>query len=158
MGVKFLTDDWAKALTEACNANPKFTKASKGMTATFQIDVTGSPEADGFTMEWDGSGTVHVTTGQRDGADVNIELEYPTMVEMSKGTMNGPQAVATGRMKAAGNMEKMFRLGKAMDLLPGRRSRHRSRLLMPRSVPVAERLPGEPTRGEPTLKPWPTPT
>jgi putative sterol carrier protein len=118
MGVKFLTDDWAKALTEACNANGKFTKASKGITATFQINVTGSPEADGFTMDWSG-GQVHVTTGQRDGADVNLELDYPTMVELSKGTMNGPQAVATGRMKAAGNMEKMFHLGKAMDLLPG---------------------------------------
>jgi putative sterol carrier protein len=117
MGVKFLTDDWAKALTEACNANAKFTKASKGIAATFQIDVTGSPEAGGFTMEW-GGGTVHVITGHRDGADVNLELDYPTMVELSKGTMNGPQAVATGRMKAAGNMEKMFNLGKAMDLLP----------------------------------------
>jgi putative sterol carrier protein len=117
MGVKFLTDDWAKALTENCNANPKFTKASKGVTATFQIDVTGSPEADGFTMEWN-NGTLHVTTGHAEGADVNIELDYPTMIEMSKGTMNGPQAVATGRMKAAGNMEKMFSLGKAMDLLP----------------------------------------
>ena len=39
MGVKFLTDDWAKALTEGCNANAKFTKASKGITATFQINV-----------------------------------------------------------------------------------------------------------------------
>ena len=68
-------------------------------------------------MEW-GGGNVHVTTGHRDGADVNLELDYPTMVELSKGTMNGPQAVATGRMKAAGNMEKMFHLGKAMDLLP----------------------------------------
>ena len=117
MGVKFLTDDWAKALTEACNTNPKFTKASKGIAATFQITVAGSPEAGGFTMEWNG-GTVHVTTGHRDGADVNLELDYPTMIELSKGTMNGPQAVATGRMKAAGNMEKMFHLGKAMDLLP----------------------------------------
>ena len=117
MGVKFLTDDWAKALTEACNANAKFTKASKGVTATFQIIVNESPEADGFTMQWDGSG-VTVTTGSRDDADVNLELEYPTMVELSKGTMNGPQAVASGRMKAAGNMEKMFLLGKAMDLLP----------------------------------------
>ena len=45
-------------------------------------------------------------------------IAHPTMVELSKGTMNGPQAVATGRMKAAGNMEKMFHLGKAMDLLP----------------------------------------
>lgn len=118
MGVKFLTDDWAKALTEACNANAKFTKASKGITATFQINVNGSPEANGFTMQWDGSG-VTVTTGQRDDADVNLELEYPTMVELSKGTLNGPQAVATGKMKAAGNMEKMFHLGKAMDMLPG---------------------------------------
>jgi putative sterol carrier protein len=117
MGVKFLTDDWAKALTEACNANGKFTKACKGITATFQINVTGSPEADGFTMDWSG-GQVHVTTGQRDGTDVNLELDYPTMVELSKGPMNGPQAVATGRMKAAGNMEKMFHLGKAMDMLP----------------------------------------
>jgi putative sterol carrier protein len=117
MGVKFLTDDWAKALTEACNANAKFTKASKGVTATFQIDVAGSPEADGFTMDWNG-GQVHVTTGHRDDADVNLQLDYPTMVELSKGTMNGPQAVATGRMQAAGNMEKMFTLGKAMDQLP----------------------------------------
>jgi putative sterol carrier protein len=118
MGVKFLTDDWAKALTEACNANAKFTKASKGITATFQINVNSSPEAGGFTMQWDGSG-VTVTTGSRDDADVNLELEYPTMVELSKGTINGPQAVATGKMKAAGNMEKMFHLGKAMDMLPG---------------------------------------
>lgn len=118
MGVKFLTDDWAKALTEACNSNAKFTKASKGITATFQINVNGSPEAGGFTMRWDGTG-VHVTTGQRDDADVNLELDYPTMVELSKGTLNGPQAVATGRMKAAGNMEKMFHLGKSMDMLPG---------------------------------------
>ena len=117
MGVKFLSDDWAKALTEACNANAKFTKASKGIAATFQINVNGSPEANGFTMQWDGKG-VTVTTGQRDDADVNLELEYPTMVELSKGTINGPQAVATGKMKAAGNMEKMFHLGKAMDLLP----------------------------------------
>ena len=117
MGVKFLTDDWAKALTEACNANAKFTKASKGVVATFQISVADSPEAGGFTMEWN-NGTVHVTTGHREDVDVNLELDYPTMVELSKGTMNGPQAVATGRMKAAGNMEKMFHLGKAMDLLP----------------------------------------
>ena len=117
MGVKFLSDDWAKALTEACNANAKFTKASKCVTATFLITVTDSPEAPGFTMQWDG-GAVHVTTGGHDSADVNLELDYPTMVELSKGTMNGPQAVATGRMKAAGNMEKMFTLGKAMDLLP----------------------------------------
>jgi hypothetical protein len=41
------------------------------------------------------------------------------MVELSKGTINGPQAVATGKMKAEGNMEKMFHLGKAMDMLPG---------------------------------------
>ena len=118
MGVKFLTDDWAKALTEACNANAKFTKASKGINATFRITVNGSPEAAGFTMQWDGT-CVHVTTGSGDDADVNLELDYPTMVELSKGTMNGPQAVATGRMKAAGNMEKMFHLGKAMDMLPG---------------------------------------
>jgi putative sterol carrier protein len=118
MGVKFLTDDWAKALTEACNGNAKFTKASKGITATFQITVKDSPEAGGFTMKWDGT-SVHVTTGLSDDADVNLELEYPTMVELSKGTLNGPQAVATGRMQAAGNMEKMFHLGKAMDMLPG---------------------------------------
>ena len=117
MAVKFLTDDWAKALTEACNANAKFTKASKGTDARFGIRVADSPEADGFTMNWSG-GQVHVTTGVADDVDVNLSLDYPTMVELSKGTMNGPQAVATGRMQAAGNMEKMFSLGKAMDLLP----------------------------------------
>lgn len=117
MSVKFLSDDWAKTLTEACNANAKFTKASKGVKAVFQINIAGSPEADGFTMNWDGS-QVLVTTGRTGEADVTLDLDYPTMVELSKGTMNGPQAVAAGRMKAQGNMEKMFTLGKAMDLLP----------------------------------------
>jgi putative sterol carrier protein len=45
-------------------------------------------------------------------------VNYDAMVELSKGTLNGPLAVATGRMKAEGNMEKMFTLGKAMDQLP----------------------------------------
>jgi putative sterol carrier protein len=118
MAVKFLTDDWAKALTEACNANSKFTKASRGVEATFQINVAESPEAAAFTMHWS-DGQVHVTTGPAPGApDVNLDLNYATMVELSKGTMNGPLAVATGKMQAEGNMEKMFSLGKAMDLLP----------------------------------------
>ncbi|HEY3241299.1 MAG TPA: SCP2 sterol-binding domain-containing protein [Acidimicrobiia bacterium] len=117
MAVKFLTDDWAKALTEACNTNPKFTKASKGVEATFQINVAESPEAAAFTMHWS-DGQVHVTTGTTDSPDVNLNLNYATMVELSRGTINGPLAVATGKMQAEGNMEKMFSLGKAMDLLP----------------------------------------
>jgi putative sterol carrier protein len=118
MAVKFLTDDWAKSLSEAASANSKFAKASKGVRATFQVNVAGSPEAPSFTMVWD-NGQLAVTTGPAaGGADVNLDLDYATMVELSKGTVNGPQAVASGRMKAEGDMEKMFTLGKAMDLLP----------------------------------------
>lgn len=116
--VKFLTDEWAKRLSEACNADAKFTKASKGTDAVFQINVAGSPEAASFTMIW-ANGEVEVATGPAPAApDVNLDLDYATMVELSKGTINGPQAVASGRMKAEGNMEKMFGLGKAMDMLP----------------------------------------
>lgn len=117
MALKFLTDEWAKTLTGACNAHPKFKKAIKGQQAIFQINVAGSPEAPGFTMRYD-DGEVVVTTGATENPDVNLNLEYPTMIELSKGTMNGPQCVASGRMTAEGNMEKMFSLGKAMDLLP----------------------------------------
>lgn len=116
--MKFLSDEWARALTNACNANSKFTKASKGVTATFQMNVAGSPAAPAFNMSWN-NGQVEVATGPAAaGPDVTLDLDYPTMVELSKGTVNGPLAVATGRMKAEGNMEKMFSLGKAMDLLP----------------------------------------
>jgi len=118
MAVKFLTDEWAKALTEACNADTKFTKASKGVNAVFQVKVEGSPQAEAFTMSWTG-GQLEVTTGAASGtADVILDLNYDAMVELSKGTLNGPLAVASGRMKAEGNMEKMFALGKAMDQLP----------------------------------------
>ena len=117
MSIAFLSDEWAKALTEACNAHATFNEASKGITARFQIDVDGSPEAAGFTMDWDGQ-QVQVTTGHHDDADVNLQLDYPTMVELSNGTVNGPLAMATGRMKASGDMEKMFNLSKAMDLVP----------------------------------------
>jgi putative sterol carrier protein len=118
MAVKFLTDEWAKALTEACNADAKFSKASKGANALFQINVEGSPQAESFTMRWT-DGQLEATTGAASGEpDVVLNVNYDTMVELSKGTLNGPLAVATGRMKAEGNMEKMFSLGKAMDQLP----------------------------------------
>jgi putative sterol carrier protein len=116
--MKFLSDEWAKALTEGCNANRQFTKASKGQDAVFLVRLTDSPQAGSFSMTWRG-GLVEFVTNPADPApDVTLDLDYPTMVELSKGTVNGPLAVATGRMKAEGNMEKMFGLGKALDLLP----------------------------------------
>ena len=116
--MKFLSDDWAKALGDACNEDSKFSKASKGANAVFQVNVEGSPQAEAFTMTWS-NGELSVATGPAPAPpDVNLNVNYDTMVELSKGTLNGPLAVATGRMKAEGNMEKMFSLGKAMDQLP----------------------------------------
>lgn len=116
--MKFLSAEWAKTLAESCNANPKFVKASKGQDAVFLIRVAGSPQAASFSMTWRG-GVLEVATDPGGAAaDVTMDLDYPTMVELSRGTVNGPLAVATGRMKAEGNMEKMFGLGKALDLLP----------------------------------------
>jgi putative sterol carrier protein len=116
--MKFLSDDWAKALTEGCNANRQFTKASKGQDAAFLVRLTDSPQAGSFSMTWR-AGVVEFVTNPADPVpDVTLDLDYPTMVELSKGSVNGPLAVATGRMKAEGNMEKMFGLGKALDLLP----------------------------------------
>ena len=116
--MKFLSDQWAKALTEGCNANSKFAKASKGHNAVFLVRVADSPQAASFSMTWR-SGVVEVAANPAGAEpDVTLDLGYPTMVELSKGTVNGPLAVATGRMKAEGDMEKMFGLGKALDLLP----------------------------------------
>lgn len=116
--MKFLSAAWAKSLSENCNANPKFVKASKGQDAVFLIRVANSPEAASFTMSWKAGVLAVEVDPAAPAPDVTLELEYPTMVELSKGTVNGPLAVATGRMKAEGNMEKMFGLGKALDLLP----------------------------------------
>ena len=117
MSVKFLSDEWAETLTKACNANAAFAKATKGQQATIVVNVNGSPAAAAFTMVYD-DGTVTVSTGAGAEADVKLDLEYPTMVELSKGTTNGPAAIAGGKMTAEGDMGKMFGLGKAMALLP----------------------------------------
>lgn len=117
MPIQFLTDDWAKAVTAAANADDRFRSAAAGHDVVLHVSVTGSPWSEEYYMHFDdGSLTVGIGAGPR-RPDVEAELSYETNVELSKGALNGQTAAMTGQMKATGDMMKMMTIGKAQDRL-----------------------------------------
>jgi putative sterol carrier protein len=117
LAVRFLTEDWATALTTAANEHTAFMAAAAGKHAIFELAVADSPTADVYHMDFSGD-SFAVRIGAPAGpADIKAVLDYDTNVTMSSGALNGQAAAMTGRMQVSGNIEKMMSLGKALDLL-----------------------------------------
>lgn len=115
VAIKFLTDDWAEAVTSAANADEQFRAAAKGHHLLLQAHVEDSPSESDYFMYF-GDGVLTVATGTAtEPADVTAEMSYQTNVSLSKGDLNGQTAAMTGQMKVHGDMMKMMSLGKAQD-------------------------------------------
>ena len=54
MGVKFLTDEWAQAVTEALNSNDAFKQAAAGKTVKLQNVVAGADGEKRYYLDLEG--------------------------------------------------------------------------------------------------------
>ncbi len=105
MAVKFLTDEWASAVSEALQAHEQF-RSSADMT--LQFVVTDAPEGEvKFYMDASGDAPVQ-KIGELDEPDVTISSTYETASAIFSGELNTQMAFMTGKIKVNGNLAKLM--------------------------------------------------
>ena len=109
MGVKFLSEEWMAAMSEAANGDDGFKTAAASGDLKLQFTVTDMPEGDdaNYTLALEG-GSVNLAPGEDESADATITNDYETATAISKGDLNTQMAFMTGKLKVGGNMAKVM--------------------------------------------------
>jgi putative sterol carrier protein len=119
VAVKYLSEEWAGAVTQALNSSDDFKKAATGQQAKLQQVVTDAPDGGEvkfyFKLE---DGNAEVALGELADAEATISQNYETSVAMDKGELNPQNAFMQGKLKIAGNMMKLMQLQGVINAMP----------------------------------------
>ncbi len=117
MSVKFLSDEWARALKDELNRSDSFRQAAAGHSATIQQVIT---DAEGETRYWItiGDGQIDLGVGDVQGEDATITQSYDSAAALARGELSPVTAFMTGKLKIAGNMGMILGLQAALAQLP----------------------------------------
>jgi putative sterol carrier protein len=119
VAVKFLTEEWAQAMTDALNSSESFQKAATGQQAGIQQVVTDSPDGEvKYYFKLDG-GTAEVSLGELADAEATISQNYETAVAIDRTELNAQNAFMQGKLKISGNMMKLMQLQGLFNAMPG---------------------------------------
>ena len=118
MGVKFLSDEWMKAVQDSLNGNQAFTGAAGSQTAKIQQVVT-TPEGEKrYWFKLDG-GQASLGSGESpDPVDATITQDYDTAVGISKNELSGTAAYMSGKLRVSGDLMKLMQLQGALGQMP----------------------------------------
>jgi putative sterol carrier protein len=117
VAVKFLSDEWARTVTEALNSSDAFKQAAGSQAAKIQNVVT-TPEGEkkwSFRLE---NGQSEVALGEIPDAEATLTSDYETAAAISKGELSGVSAFMSGRLKTSGDMMKLMQLQGLFGALP----------------------------------------
>ena len=118
MAVKFLSEEWAQAITDALNSSEAFQKAATGQQAKIQQVVTDSPDGEVkyyFKLE---SGSADVSLGELADAEATISQNYDTAAAINRSELNAQNAFMQGKLKISGNMMKLMQLQGVINAMP----------------------------------------
>lgn len=110
MGVKFMSEEWTRAVQDALNATEAFRTAAGSAEALLQQVVN---TADGEVRYWFklAGGEASLGVGQAEGEiDATITQDYDTAVALSKNELSPTAAYMSGKIKVAGNLMKLMQL------------------------------------------------
>jgi putative sterol carrier protein len=105
MAVKFLSEEWAKEVTDTLRAHEDF-KASADMSVQFVVSDAPDGEVK-FYLDATSDEPVQ-SLGALDNADVTITSNYETTSAIFSGELNTQMAFMTGKIKVNGNMAKLM--------------------------------------------------
>lgn len=117
MGVKFLSEEWAKAVTDALNSNEQFKQAAGSHSARIQ-NVVNAPDGEVnyyFVMD---NGQADVSLGEVDNPDATISQDYETAVALMKSELSATAAYMSGRIRIGGDLMKLMQLQGVIGALP----------------------------------------
>lgn len=113
----YLSNDWARQVTDCLNADERVKKNIRGQNVVVELNVTGAPQGDVvYAMRFEDDAAT-IVMGKPDRSDAQGTLTYDDSVAMSKGDLAGPTAVMTGKLAVTGDFEKVLRVGAVLNLL-----------------------------------------
>ena len=117
MAVKFLSPEWAEAVTSSLNASEEFRSAAANQRATIQQIITTS---EGETLYWIkiADGGIDLGVGNIEVPDATITQSYETAVALANSELNAVTGYMTGKIKIAGNMGLLLGLQAVLAQLP----------------------------------------
>ena len=105
---KFLSEDWAQAVTDALSAHEGFKNALGAADLGIQFETADGPDGDVNYYLSAGGGNASVAVGELDGADVTVKQSYETAAAIARGELNTQTAFMTGKLKVSGNLAKLM--------------------------------------------------
>jgi putative sterol carrier protein len=118
VGVKFLSEEWAKEMTNSLNSSDEFKQAAASQQVKLQQVVTDTDAGEVkyyFTIE---GGNAEVSLGEITDAEATISQNYETAVAINKQELNAQQAFMQGKLKISGNMMKLMQLQSVFTAMP----------------------------------------
>jgi putative sterol carrier protein len=117
VGLKYLSEEWASAVTEKINQDDAFKQAAGTQSAKLQ-QVVNTPEGEvKYYFKLDG-GQAEVAIGEIDGAEATITQDYDTSVALAKNELTGTAAYMSGKIKVSGDLMKLMQLQGIFGTLP----------------------------------------
>lgn len=119
MAVKFLSQEWADAVTEALNSSEEFQQAAADQQVKLQQIVTDGPEGGSgkyyFSLD---DGKAQVAIGEIAEPEATMTQDYDTAVAISRREVNPQNAFMQGKLKIQGNMMKLMQLQGVLNAMP----------------------------------------
>jgi putative sterol carrier protein len=118
VGVRFLSEEWCRAVQDALNASDQFRSAAGSVTARIQQVVT-SPEGEKrYWFEVEG-GQARLGTGDAPGpVDATITQDYSTAAALMKNELSPVAAYMSGKLRVSGDLMKLMRLQGPLGQMP----------------------------------------
>ena len=118
MGVRFLSEEWAREITGALNSSDTFRAAAGDHSMKLQqlvADASGDETNYYFTLE---GGRAEVSLGEIADPDATLTQSYETAAAIARQELNPQQAFMQGKVKVTGNLMKLMQLQAVFTELP----------------------------------------
>jgi putative sterol carrier protein len=116
VSLRFLSPEWADALTAEVNADPDFATAAGGQRARIQQVIASGAGEQRYWTTIEG-GKIAMGMGDLDGPDATIRQSYDTAVALAKRELSPVTGFMMGRIKVEGNMGMLMGLAGALGKL-----------------------------------------
>ena len=117
MGIKYLSDEWAKSVTEAVNAHDAFKQQAAGKNVKLQyVITTADGEVKYYTELKDGQATVAI--GEIDDPEATLSSDYDTSAALYRNELNATAAYMSGKLKIQGDLMKLMQLQGIVNTIP----------------------------------------